>query len=66
MEIIVYTDAAIGNLTDGGSQGAYLIIFACENNTCNFISLQSKQLKWIIRSSLTVETLAEGEGIDAA
>lgn len=66
IKIIVYTDAAFGNLPDGGSQGAYLIFLADENNSCNIISWQSKHLKLIVRSSLAAETLAMGEGIDAA
>ncbi|XP_057290791.1 uncharacterized protein LOC130613468 [Hydractinia symbiolongicarpus] len=34
IKIIVYTDAAFGNLPAGGSQGAYLIFLADENNSC--------------------------------
>ena len=42
---VIYTDASYGNLKNGGSQGAYLIFLMEENNFCNLLSWQSKQVK---------------------
>ena len=66
IKIVVYTDAAFGNLPDGGSQGAYLVFLVDKKNNCNIISWQSKCLKRIVRSTLAAETLAMCDGIDAA
>lgn len=66
VSITIYTDAAFGNLQNGGSQGAYLIFLTDENKNCNLISWQSKRIRRIVRSSLAAETLALSEGIDAA
>ena len=66
VSITVYTDAAFGNLPDGGSQGAYLIFLTGKDSRCNPINWQSKRIRRVVRSSLAAETLAMGEGIDAA
>ena len=64
-KLIVYTDASFGNLLDGGSQGGYLVFLAGEDGICNLVSWQSKRLKRVVRSTLTAETLAMMDGIDA-
>ena len=66
VHIVIYVDAAFGNLADGGSQGGYLVFLADKHGNCNLISWQSKRLKRIVRSTLAAETLAMCEGIDAA
>ena len=66
IHIVLYVDAAFGNLADGGSQGGYLVFLADQHNNCNLISWQSKRLKRIVRSTLAAETLAMCEGVDAA
>ena len=65
-KIVVYTDASLGNLPDGGSQGAYLIFLVGENGKSNLVSWQSKRLKRVARSSLTAETIGMSDAIDAA
>ena len=52
-KIVAYTDASCENLKNSGSQGAYLIFLMGENNFCNLLSWQSKQLKRVARSSLS-------------
>ena len=37
-KLVVYVDAAFGNLLDGGSQSAYLIFFVNPNEKVNLIS----------------------------
>ena len=65
-KLVCFTDAAFGNLPDGGSQGSYLMFIVGENGSCNLLSWQSKRLKRIARSSLAAESLAMSDGVDAA
>ena len=65
-KIRVYTDAAYGNLKNGGSQGGYFIFLMGAKNCCNLISWQSKQLRRIAQSSLTAETIALLDGVETA
>ena len=65
-KIVVYTNSSCGNLKNGGSQGAHLIFLMGKNNFCNLFSWQSKQLKRAARSSLTAETIALLDGVEAA
>ena len=58
LELFVYTDASLGNLKDGGSQGAYLVFLLDESDNCNLITWQSKRLKCIQISSLAAKTIA--------
>ena len=51
LQIIAYSDASFANLTDGGSQGGYIIILVGNNN-------QYMPIKRIVKSTLGAETLA--------
>ena len=64
--MVVYTGASCGNLKNIESQGVYLIFLMVENNFCNQLSWQSKQLKRVARSSLIAETIALLDGLEAA
>ena len=61
----VYTDAAYGNLHDGSSQGGYLIL-ASDGSKSTPIDWSSHKLKRVSRSTLTAETQAILDGIEAA
>ena len=63
---MVFSDAAFGNLKNGGSQGGHLIFLVGENNKCNLLGWQSKKLKRVVRSTLAAETLALLDAIDHA
>ena len=63
-KIVSYTDAAFGNLHDGGSQGSYLVFLVGDGQKCNLLSWQSKRLKRVVRSTLSAESLAMSECID--
>ena len=65
LKLFVYTDASLGNLKGGGSQGAYLVFLLDESDNCNLVTWQSKRLKRILRSSLAAETIAMLDDIDA-
>ena len=65
LKLYVFTDASFGNLEDGRSQGSHLTFLVDNENRCNILSWQSKRLRRIARNSLTAETLAINDGIDA-
>ena len=65
LKLVVYTDASLGNLTDGSSQGAYLIFLVENNGWCNLLSWHSERLKRMPRSSLAAEAIAVLDGLEA-
>ena len=66
LSLLVYTDASLGNLLDGGTQGAYIIFLANEKGKVIPICWNSKKIRRVVRSTLAGETLAIAEGIDVA
>ena len=58
LQIIAYSNASFANLTDGGSQGGYIIFLVDNNNQYMPIAWQSKSIKRIVKSTLSAETLA--------
>ena len=65
-KIKVFADAALGNLSEGGSQGAYLIFIVDKFDNCALLSWSSTRVKRVARSILTGETLALCEAVDKA
>ena len=63
--LAVYSDASYRNLTNGASQGAF-IIFLTDDSHCCPIFWSSTRLKRIVKSTLGAETLALAEGCDTA
>ena len=45
IKLIVYQDASFGNLSDGGSQGGFIIFLCDKNGTCCPTSWSSKRIK---------------------
>lgn len=66
LHVVLYTDAALGNMPDGGSQAGYLIMLAGDSGTFSPIWWNSKKIRRVVRSTLAAETLAMAEGIDAS
>ena len=66
-DLVVFSDASLGNLPNGGSQGGYLILLV-NNNSGEFSPIwwNSKKIRRVVRSTLAAETLAMTEGIDMA
>ena len=68
--IIVYSDASFNNYDDGGTQGGDLVFLASVSDDkvcpCSLLCWRSSRLKRIIRSTLSAETIAMVEAIDAA
>ena len=64
--MVVCTDASCGNVKNGGSQGVHLIFLMGENNFCNLLNWQLKQLKHVAQSLLTAETILLLNGLESA
>ena len=62
---MVFSDASLGNVVNGGSQGGF-IIFISDDNHALPILWSSKRLKRVVRITLAAEALAPNEAIDNA
>ena len=64
---VVFTDASLANNKDGSTQAGYLVFLTnIKTGDCSLISWRSQKLKRIVRSTLSAETLACVDGVDAA
>lgn len=61
-----YTDASFGNLSDGGSQGGYIIFLSDYYGSRCPIIWQSKKIKRVVKSTIAAETLALLDGAETA
>ena len=66
LRIVFYSDAAHGNLLNGGSQSGYIIFLCGHENNCIPLNWQSKRIRRVVRSSLAAETLALSDVLDDA
>lgn len=66
LRLVVFSDASMGNLPDGGTQGGHLIVLMGEDGRFSPICWQSKRIRRVVRSTLAGETLALADGIDNA
>lgn len=66
LHVIVFSDASLGNLPDGGTQGGTLIGLMGEGGKFSPLCWQSKRIRRVVRSTLAGETLAMSDGIDNA
>ena len=64
-KLICYTDAAHGNLPDGGSQAGLYLELVSENKRAP-IHWQSKRVRRVVKSSMAAETLSLVEGVETA
>ena len=66
LKIVLFTDAAFGNLSDGGSQAGHVIFLVDKHNNSNLLSWQSKCIKRVVRGTLAAETIAMINGVESA
>ena len=66
VRIAAFSDASYANLTDGGSQGGFILFLYDKTSTCSPIAWASKKVKRITRSTLGAETLAAVDALDCA
>ena len=64
VELLLFSDASFGNLSDDGSQGGYAIFLRGENGKINPVTWQSKRIRRVARSTLASEALALVDGVD--
>ena len=61
-----YSDASFGNLTDSGSQGAFVIFLKDETGKRCPLLWQTKKIRRVVKSTLSAETLALLDCAEAA
>lgn len=66
LSLVVFSDASLGNLPDGGTQGGALIALMEKTGKFSPLFWQSKKIRRVVRSTLAGETLAMSDGIDNA
>lgn len=66
LTLTVFSDALLGNLPDGGTQGGTLITLMGDTGKISLLCWQSKRIRRVVRSTLAGETLAMSDGIDNA
>ena len=64
LSLLIYSDASLGNLVDGGTQGGYVILLVGEDGKFSPISWSSKKIRRVVRSTLAGETLACADAVD--
>ena len=64
VELLLFSAASFGNLSDDGSQGGYAIFLRGENGKINPVTWQSKRIRRVARSTLASEALALVDGVD--
>lgn len=65
--VLVFTDASLGNLSDGVSSAAGCVVCVVDGNgNCSSIAWGSSKIRRVVRSTLSAEMLAMVEGADLA
>lgn len=66
-KLICYSDASYGNLSDGGSQGGYVIFLSNKDKSITIpLAWQSKRVRRVVKSTLSAETLALIEAAESS
>ena len=65
IKIVVFTDAAMGNINDGsGSIGAFVVWLMDNTGQCCPITWSAHKIKRVVRSTLAAEALSLQEGLE--
>ena len=65
-EIVIFTDASLGNINDGtGSTGAYIVWLADRSGLCCPLAWHASKIKRVVRSTIAAEALSLQEGLEA-
>jgi len=66
-EIIVFTDASLGNINGGvGSTGSHIVWIIDKTGSCCPIAWQTHKIKRVVRSTIAAEALSLTEGLETA
>ena len=60
-KIVAYSDASFASLPEGKSQGACVVFLVGGNGNAVPLSLRSRRVKWVVKSTFSAETLALDE-----
>ena len=63
-KLIAYSDASYANLSDGSSQGAFVVLLVNSEGSFAPLAWQSKKLKRVVKSTLAAETLDAVEAVE--
>ena len=66
LSLMVFSDASLGNLKDGGSQGGFFILLVGKSGKFSPIWWSSRKIRRVVRSTLAAETLAMADAINVA
>ena len=66
LKLVAFSDASLGNLKDGATQGGNFIVLMGNDGHFSPLSWQSKRIRRVVRSTLAGETLALTESLDTA
>ena len=64
--LCAFCDSSFANLADGSSQAGYILFIKAKNGKVSPIGWQSRKLQRVTKSTLSSETLAVIEAVDAA
>lgn len=56
LNLVVFSDASLGNLPDGGTQGGILVVLMGKEGKFSPLCSQSKRIRCVVRSTLAGET----------
>lgn len=65
LKLVIFSDASLGNLPDGGTQGGQLVMLMDKMGKFSPLYWNSKRIRRVVRSTLAGETLALADGIDS-
>ena len=60
-----FSDTAFANLSDNGSQGAFIIFLRDKKGLCCPLYWESRKIRRVVKSTLAAETLALVDGAEA-
>ena len=60
-KIVAYSDVSFANLPEEKSQGSYIVFLVEENGNAVPLSWRSRKVTWVVKSTLSAETLALDE-----
>ena len=65
-EIITFSDASFGNLSNGTQSCGGYLVFISSNNACSTLAWRSGKVKRVVKSTLAAEGLILSEALDEA
>ena len=64
IKLELFTDASFNNLSNGGSQAGQIFFLTDDKSKTSPLYWNSSKIKWVVRSTIAVETSSLSEGCD--